>query len=153
MKLWHQKITQYPSGTIISVSIPSVLPDHFESQAARQHHICPGSRAMNYVRYDNTLMKRQTSGQTDPGLFTSGNLQGFIADLCIQRIPVCSEKPVELYFADYRRQLFIRTGSLLIKITPDRIVENINLLRHQQIVNSQRQQKNKDDQKTHPVAI
>ena len=85
---------------------------------------------MNYVRYDNTLMKRQTSGQTDPGLFTSGNLQGFIADLCIQRIPVCSKKPVELYFADYRRQLFIRTGSLLIKITPDRIVENINLLRH-----------------------
>ena len=60
---------------------------------------------------------------------------------------------VELYFADYRRQLFIRTGSLLIKITPDCIVENINLLRHQQIVNSQRQQKNKDDQKTHPVAI
>ena len=75
-------------------------------------------------------MKRQTSGQTDPSLFASGNLQGFVADLCIQRIPVCSEKPVEFHFADYRKQLFIRTGSLQIKITPDRIVENIDLLRH-----------------------
>ena len=49
---------------------------------------------------DDALMKRQTSGQTDPSLFASGNLQGFVADLCIQRIAVCGKKLVEFYLVD-----------------------------------------------------
>ena len=49
---------------------------------------------------DNALMKCQTSGQANPGLFTTGNLQGFVADLCIQRISVCGKKLVEFYLVD-----------------------------------------------------
>lgn len=123
-----------------------------KQQVFDQFRILRVEPGKHLVINDNTLGKRQTSGQADPSLFPSGNLQGFVADPGIQRIAVCCKKLIQLYFADNSKQFFIRTVPLQIKITPDRIVENINLLRHQQIVNSQRQQKNKDDQKTHPVA-
>ena len=71
-----------------------------EEQIFDQFRILWVESGKHLIINDDALMKRQTSGQTDPSLFASGNLQGFVADLCIQRISVCGKKLVEFYLVD-----------------------------------------------------